>query len=98
MIVTFALMNDVERLKELSQFLERTMPERYTIDYGTRYTDEISVFGKPYRLSSKMEPTMFTIVGNEEIQTMFRLAFGDIIIYEQQSIDNEKAICSSCGF
>ncbi len=92
MIVTFALMNDTLRLQEVVQFLERTTPGRYTIDYGTRYTDEISVFGKPYRLSSKMEPTMITLFGDDGIQTMFRLAFGDIIIYEQQSTDNEKTV------
>jgi hypothetical protein len=39
-----------------------------------------------------MEPTMITLFGDDGIQTMFRLAFHDIIIYEQQSTDNEKTV------
>ncbi len=91
MITSFALFNISDRLREVVSFAERTMDStEFVIEFRIQRVEEITVSGKPYRVAGKYEPTVITIYYNEEVSTMFRLAFHDIIIYES-SIQHEKA-------
>lgn len=92
MITLFALFNNPNRLREVVAFAERSLDRNeFVIDYAIRREEELIIFGTPHRVAGKYEPTVITIYDNEEVQTMFRLAFHDIIIYES-STQNEKAI------
>lgn len=93
MNTTFSLFFQPNRITDVVKFAEATMDcDQYYIEFGEQHFVEVAQIGKtrPYRIMGNYDPTNITI-NDDEVATMFRLKFSDIIIYES-STQNEKTI------